>query len=390
MTQQSYASRLLVRVVHTGGMHNLAAFAALALIVGACSSSGTSSTPESQPSTSTTIIQESTVSIAETTSSTSTTPSSQPPTTQPPTETTAQSPETFEYAVVAEEQSRRLSIIDFPRTECFNGTEPCELTPVLTIDLPARPHNLMSAGSMVYATHPSTGSISQINIATGETRTVALGTEPHDIKYASSSDTLFVADEAGSALFTIDPATLQVIATLDLPASPHDLAVDGNVIWITLDGRSVLARVEGTNVELLATGGSPHDLIVDRSGQIWFSNRNSNLLNILDPTEGTVVEAPAGVTEPHHFAIRPDGVIWVSDNGGGVVVGFDGGTPVTVEVGPVPHHIGFVGDILVVAVSGAGEAVFVNDDRVVARSPLTQGLHGLAIVQLAEPLTVPG
>ena len=65
-----------------------------------------------------------------------------------------------------------------------------------------------------------------------------------------------------------------------------------------------------------------------------------------------------------------------------------GGAPVTVEVGPIPHHLGFVGATLVVAVNGSGQAVLIKDGQVVATSQLTSGLHGVAVVELMRPLAV--
>jgi hypothetical protein len=55
-------------------------------------------------------------------------------------------------------------------------------------------------------------------------------------------------------------------------------------------------------------------------------------------------------------------------------------------VGDSLHHATFASEMLVVAVSGTGEAVFVKDGVVVARSALTPGLHGVAIVELKEQL----
>ncbi len=261
----------------------------------------------------------------------------------------------------------------------------CDLVPVLTVDLPHRPHNLAGVGSVVYATHPSAGSISRVDVASGDILTVAVGTEPHDIEPATTSDVLYVADEAGRRLLTVDAETLEVIDTVDLVAQPHDLAVAGDAVWVTLIGRSELARVTSNQVELFPTDGSPHDLFVAGDGLIWFSNWGSDVLNILDPTSGATVAAPAGVSEPHHFTISPDGAVWVSDNGGAAVVGF-AARPVTVDVGPIPHHLAFVGDTLVVAVSGSGQAVLVKDGHVVATSQLTTGLHGVAVVELAQPI----
>ncbi|MFQ5966711.1 MAG: hypothetical protein ACE5MI_03750 [Acidimicrobiia bacterium] len=310
-----------------------------------------------------------------------------PTSTEPSEEVTPTPTELFKYAVVAEERARAVSVFDL--VPCLD-TNTCDLAPITRVELPERPHNLVGVGSVVYATHPAAGSVSRIDIASGATLTAAVGREPHDIKAALESGSLYVANEAGRQLLIVDADTLEVLHSIDLPAQPHALIVDGEAVWVTLIGRNELARVTGGNVELFATTGSPHDLIVDRNGLIWFSSWGSDILNIFDPSAGTTVEAPAGVSEPHHFAIGPDGAVWVSDNGGAAVVGFTGGDPVTVEVGPVPHHLAFVDGIIVVAVSGSGEAVFVADGEVVGRSQLTTGLHGVAAVALPRPLVPSG
>ena len=347
------------------------------VVVAACTSPGSSPATDTQPASSTTLREAPTTSAPDTTSTT------QAPvtTTEPPAETASTAPQVFEYAVVAEEGARRLAIID-PASPCLNDGDICDLAPILTVELPERPHNLTGIGSVVYATHPSAGSVSRVDIATGDIITVSVGVEPHDIEPANTPGALFVADEAGRRLLTVDAETLEVIDAVDLPAEPHDLAIAGDAIWITLIGRSELARVSGNRVDLLTTSGSPHDLIVDRDGLIWFSNWGSDILSTFDSTAGSTAEAPAGVSEPHHFAIAPDGTVWVSDNGGSAIVGF-AARPVTVEVGSVPHHIAFIGDTIVVAVSGTGQAVLVKDGHIVARSQLTNGLHGVAVVELA-------
>ena len=349
----------------------------VAIVGAACTSSGTSPTAGTQPTTSTTLSEAATTLPA--TTSTTQAPTT---TTEPPAETTDPAP-LFEYGVVAEERARRLAIID-PAGPCLGDGDRCELPPILTVELPERPHNLTGVGSVVYATHPAAGSISRVDIATGDILTVAVGSEPHDIKYAPTPDALYVADESGRRLLVVDSETLDIIDAVDLPAQPHDLAVTGDAIWVTLIGRSELARVSGSEIALFPTGGSPHDLIVDPNGLIWFSSWGSRVLHIFDPATGTTAEAPAGVTEPHHFAIAPDGTVWLSDNGGAAIVGF-ATQPVTVDVGPTPHHLGFVGDTIVVAVSGTGEAVLIRDGQVIASSQLTPGLHGVAAVGLDRP-----
>ena len=354
----------------------------VAIVVAACTSSGTSPTTDIGTTTSTTLGEP-----ASTVSQDATSTTGAPVTTGEPLVTTS-SParQLFEYAVVAEERSRRIAIID-PAIPCLNNAGMCELAPILTVELPEGPHNLTGVGSVVYATHPYTGFVSRIDVATGDVLTAAVGIEPHDIERATTEAALYVTDEAGRQLLTIDAETLAVIEAVDLPGEAHNLVVVEGAIWVTLVGRGDLARVIGNQVDLFSTSGSPHDLIVDQNGLIWFSNWGSDVLNTFDPGSGDTSEAPSGVSEPHHFAIAPDGAVWVSDNGGAAVVGF-GVPPVTVEVGPIPHHLGFVGATLVVAVSGSGQAVLIKDGQVVARSQLTSGLHGVAVVELMRPLAV--
>ncbi len=354
----------------------------MALVISACTGS-TSTTASDQVET-----DGPTATSAPTTGSAPTTATAPAPTapelgSTSPTSTTETTPQTFAYAVVAEERARRLAVLD-PADPCMSQENPCDLTPLSTIDLPAAPHNLTAHGSVVFATHPRAGAISRVDIATGEVTTIAVGVEPHDVKYSTADSLLYVTDEEGRQLLTLDPKTLDTVGVKDLPSRPHDLAISGKEIWITMIGTDELGKITGGNLELFPTGKRPHDLIVDTGGLVWFSNWGSAELSVFDPTDGTTARGPAGVAEPHHFAIGRAGEIWVSDNGGSAIVRL--GSPLTsVPVGPVPHHLAVTSDIVVVAVSGLGQAVFVRDDAIVGTATLTQGLHGVVIVHLQTP-----
>ena len=291
----------------------------------------------------------------------------------------------FSYVVIAEENAKRIAVVDATEL-CRGDSGVCDLVPLRSIELSERPHNLTAIGAIVYATHPAAGTVSRIDVATGDVLNVRVGTEPHDIKPAGEIGFLIVADEKGRKLLKIDAETLVVMDTVEMPGEPHDMVVDGEILWVTLIGRSELVKVVDGNVELFATGGSPHDLVVARDGKIWFSNWGSDRLSIFDPASGIVPDAPVGVGEPQHFAVDPVGSVWISDVAAGAVVGFVGKRPTVVQVGASPHHVVFIGDTLVVAVSGTGETVFVEGGQVVARARLSEGLHGLAIVELAGSL----
>ena len=350
--------------------------AAVALLISACTGSTSTTTPDPAETGEPAVTEAPTTVVAPNSSgselgNTATTSTSAGP------------PQSFAYAVVAEERRHRLAVLD-PADLCMSQENPCSLSPLSAIDLPASPHNLTAHGSVVYATHPGAGAISRVDVATGDVTTVATGVEPHDVKYSTTDTLLYVTDEEGQQLLTLDPDTLDMVGVKDLPARPHDLAIAGDTIWITMIGTDELGRITRGVLELFPTGKRPHDLIVDPGGLVWFSSWGSAELSVFDPIVGTTVRAPAGVVEPHHFAIGPAGEVWVSDNGGSAIVRF-GSPPTSVPVGPVPHHLAVTGDIVVVAVSGPGQAVFVRNDAIVGTATLTQGLHGVAIVHLQTP-----
>jgi streptogramin lyase len=283
--------------------------------------------------------------------------------------------------VVAEERAGRLAVL---------GTSGDDTNALIErLDLPHRPHNLAAAEGVIFATHPRAGAMSRIDLATGSVTTVPVGEEPHDVQYSVTDGRLYVSDENGRRLLLVDPESLAVIEALDLPARPHDLALAPEGVWITMIGDNRLALLTGSELGFFSTGLAPHDLLAAPDGRIWFSNWNSDELWILEPTTGEVTRAPAGVAQPHHFAVGPGGSVWVSDNGGSSVVVFRPDAS-SIEVGPVPHHIAFFGDVAAVAVSGAGEAVLVSGDEVIGRVPLSRGLHGVAVVELAQPLQTDG
>jgi streptogramin lyase len=258
------------------------------------------------------------------------------------------------------------------------------LAEVGRVELADPPHNVAASGSLVFATHPGTGRVTRLDVSTGKTTTVAVGTEPHDVDFSPDGSRVFITDEDGRSLIEMDPNDLDLLEQVPLPGRGHDSVIVDDGIWTTLVGRDELAFTTGSTVELVETGASPHDLLIDTSGMIWFSNWNSSSLMVFDTGTGQTTSAPAGVIEPHHFSLDSDGRVWVSDNGGNSVVAFTPTGPIETVVGATPHHLALLGDVMVVAVSGGGEIVAVADHGVVSRVPVGTGLHGVAVGRTAE------
>jgi hypothetical protein len=302
--------------------------------------------------------------------------------------TTTTTTPTAALFVVAEERMGRLTVLEETGGRPCGADEPAPCGPVeilTSIDLQYRPHNMTSAGAILWVTHPSEGRVTRIDLVDLTVVSQPLGVEPHDVKASNAGDILYVADEEGRAIILADPDTLEELGRIRTPARPHDLAVDSDgTVWLTLIGDDRLGWLRDGNLELFPTGRAPHDLLPTPDGRIWFSNWNSAELATFDPATGVTIEAPSGVTEPQHFAIDSAGDIWVSDIGDSSVVSFVEDGPTTITVGLAPHHLVFGSGIGVVAVSGSGQAVFVDQNGVVGRIDLTTGLHGVAVVLVGQ------
>ncbi|MDQ4129653.1 MAG: hypothetical protein M3133_01450 [Actinomycetota bacterium] len=121
--------------------------------------------------------------------------------------------------------------------------------------------------------------MTRVDVASGEVTSADVGVEPHDVKFASP-DLAYVADEAGRRLLEIDPDRLKVRRAIAMPGPPHDLLVADGAVWVTIVGSDALLRVRGTSIDRFPTGRSPHDLVLDRRGRIWFSNWHSEELSV--------------------------------------------------------------------------------------------------------------
>ena len=162
---------------------------ALVVVASACTSSSTPPVTVTQPSETAVSPPTTTLSSDVNTSTTVTTEATAITDWAP--STTQVEPSVFSYAVVAEERAGRLAVLD-PTDPCLSSADGCELTPVMTVDLSDRPHNLTGSGAFVYATHPAAGTISAVDIASGVAGMLECA------RAAEASTSAFRADAEGS------------------------------------------------------------------------------------------------------------------------------------------------------------------------------------------------
>ncbi len=327
--------------------------ATLGLLMTACVS-GSSTPPESTPTT-----------ISLPASSTTSEPATQQSTTST-TALTTRSPELLEIEV-------------FPVP---SGSHPHDVAP--------------AADGGVWYTAQATGELGWLDPETGMTRHIDLGPNsgPHGV-IVDSDGSPWVTAQRGNAIVKVDPETLEVTRypVPDVDAAPHTAVFDRDgILWFTGsrgyvgrldpstgaidtfrspggggpygitstgDGSVFYAALAGSYVGSVSADGSV-DVIepptpsqgarrvwADSTGSIWVSEWNSGNLSRYDPATDSWSTWRLPGESPQAYAVYVDDmdVVWVSDFGSNAMVRFD---PATEEfhVYELPHNPGNVRQIL--------------------------------------------
>ena len=180
---------------------------------------------------------------------------------------------------------------------------------VKTIKVGARPYGVTFGAGSVWVANLLSGTVSRINPKTNRViRTIKAGTEPNGIVYAFGA--IWVGDRLGNQLLKINPATNTVVGSLPLHA-PDWVTPDEAALWVSEEEGSV-AKVDPASLELVArveVGANPlHTAIVGNS--LWVPNIDSSNISIVDRSTNAVTTfaGPAGAIA---VATTP-GAVWVS------------------------------------------------------------------------------
>jgi YVTN family beta-propeller protein len=98
-------------------------------------------------------------------------------------------------------------------------------------------------------------------------RRVETGRGCHNFLLSPDGKTLYVSNRVAGTISVLDPATLNVTATLPAPGGPDDMALssDGKELWATGRWRAwvdVIDRATGTLKTTVAVGRSPHGIFL--------------------------------------------------------------------------------------------------------------------------------
>lgn len=113
--------------------------------------------------------------------------------------------------------------------------------------------------AVAYATNKADGTVSRIDLNSGDIQTFAVGAGPHGLRLAPDGSRLYIALSGANAVAYVDPASGAVERTVPVGASPEQLDVSPDGAWLAVanaaDESVTLVNVErAASVRSSATG----------------------------------------------------------------------------------------------------------------------------------------
>ncbi len=176
--------------------------------------------------------------------------------------------------------------------------------------------NLILAAGLV-----SSAVIAAPELTLEQTSKAALG-NPHDLKLSPDGKALFVSDVNNNRIAVLDPESLALIGEFgsDHQAGTHDVDFDaqGNVyVADTHNNRVTIyqlndltARLTG---ELSENIRGPEGVTAHPNGRIYVAGAWSG--NVVAYKDGKIVAQLDGLSSPHDVSVNKQGDIWLSDAG---------------------------------------------------------------------------
>ena len=155
----------------------------------------------------------------------------------------------------------------------------------------------------IYAVNEGAGSVTVIEAATGEMRTVGVGREPVAIAVNRSTNRIYVANAGSASVSVIDGKNDTVIATVPIARLPYTLAADetSDKVYVTHTYSGSVTVIDETNKATFLKVGDADGLAIDpRHGKVFLSTYEDSDIRILDEATGNVIRVAVG---PHIWGI---------------------------------------------------------------------------------------
>lgn len=201
------------------------------------------------------------------------------------------------------------------------------LEPVVETTLPVSiiPRFPFPTDSGLFLVDPVAGSLSRLDVVTGEEVSVEVGNRPSAL--AISGGLLWVANRGDGTISVVDPDAMTVIATLVAGEGVNAVAGDGTRIYAPNAGDGTVSVFDIATLAPVATievGAEPFTPNFF-DGFVWVPNRGDDTMSIIDPTDLAVVDTvpvAAGPGRPEPLFER----LWVAGADSGEVTVFDPGS----------------------------------------------------------------
>jgi DNA-binding beta-propeller fold protein YncE len=237
----------------------------------------------------------------------------------------------------------------------------------------------------LYAVHGTSGTVTILDMATGDTSLVAVGYLPAGIVADALRGAVYVMNSGDSTISVIQGAV--VIDTVRCPGAPVAMAIDplSGRGFVTLTDANLLFAfdISSGDTAHYATGPAPSAIEVDpEKGELYIANTTGNSLTVFRIDADSTFTVPLA-SQPSDLALNPEtGHLFVATASGVVIVDTDTYSTTTVSLPSAPADVaidalsdrGFVslagqgliveigasGDTLVTAVGGNPGALLVN------------------------------
>ena len=214
---------------------------------------------------------------------------------------------------------------------------------------PTTQYSAPSADSMWF---PINGGVQRLDPANGEiVSTVEAGDalsafgDPHGV--AAQGDTLWIGEVGARSLLRVDPATEQIVQTIQLDVAPYAIALDGDTLWVSSFDASEVVRVDSVLGEVTArfVVDSPTGIAVG-GDTVWVVAHRSDTLVRIDPATNETV-ATIRLGEPGddpvcgmcvENVVFEYGSAWTANNAGRSVSRVDPSTNQATEI-PVERRV---------------------------------------------------
>jgi YVTN family beta-propeller protein len=179
----------------------------------------------------------------------------------------------------------------------------------------------------------SGASVSSIDLSSGKSTDVAVGSNPGEVVVSADGRTAYAANQGSDSVSVIDVARGTVTATVAVGRVPAGLALtpDGGTLWVANYTDGTVQPVDTGTLKAGATvtvGAGPENMAITPGGRtLYVANIHDNTVTPVDlDTRKAGAAIPVG-PRPFNVVAAPDGkTVYVSNSGGSTVTPIDTAT----------------------------------------------------------------